>query len=39
LKNLTKKVGNGKEYLRIAVRDEADNAALIEALKEVEKTL
>jgi histidinol-phosphate/aromatic aminotransferase/cobyric acid decarboxylase-like protein len=39
LKNLTKKVGDGNEYLRIAVRDEADNAALITALKEVEKTL
>ena len=33
IKDLTPKVGNGKQYLRIAVRDEADNARLIEALK------
>ena len=33
IKDLTPKVGNGRQYLRIAVRDEADNARLIEALK------
>ena len=33
IKDLSSKVGNGKQYIRIAVRDEADNARLIEALK------
>lgn len=33
IKDLSSKAGNGKQYIRIAVRDEADNARLIEALK------
>lgn len=35
IKDLTKKIGDGKEYIRLAVRDEADNARLVEALKEI----
>lgn len=35
IKNLTHKVGNGKEYVRLAVRDENDNNALIDALNEL----
>ncbi len=33
IKDLSSKAGNGRQYIRIAVRDEADNARLIEALK------
>ncbi len=33
IKDLSSKSGNGRQYIRIAVRDEADNARLIEALK------
>ncbi|MBR5358276.1 MAG: aminotransferase class I/II-fold pyridoxal phosphate-dependent enzyme [Clostridiales bacterium] len=33
IKDLSSKVKNGRQYIRIAVRDEADNARLIEALK------
>ena len=33
LKDLTKKIGNGNEYIRIAVRNEDDNARLIDAMK------
>ena len=36
IKDLTKKVGDGKQYIRLAVRDEKDNDALVAALKEVE---
>jgi len=35
IKNLTKKVGNGKQYIRLAVRDDEDNNKLIATLKEV----
>lgn len=35
IKDLTKKVGDGKQYIRLAVRDEKDNDALVAALKEV----
>ncbi|WP_312102987.1 aminotransferase class I/II-fold pyridoxal phosphate-dependent enzyme [Pygmaiobacter massiliensis] len=35
IKNLTGKVGNGKEYVRIAVRDTEDNMRLVEALKQI----
>lgn len=33
IKDLTKKVGNGKQYIRIAVRNEQDNELLLAALK------
>ena len=33
IKDLTGKVGNGKQYIRLAVRTEEENAALVEALK------
>lgn len=36
IKNLTHKVGNGKEYIRLAVRDENDNNALIDALNGID---
>ena len=38
IKDLTKKVGkaDGRQYIRLAVRDEKDNDALVAALKEVE---
>lgn len=37
IKNLTQKVNNGRQYIRIAVRDEKDNAKLIETLKEYDR--
>ena len=33
IKDLTGKVGNGKQYIRLAVRTEEENAQLVEALK------
>lgn len=36
IKDLTQKVNNGKEYIRIAVRNEADNQVLLNALREIE---
>lgn len=33
IKDLSKKINNGKQYIRIAVRDEYDNKILIDALK------
>lgn len=36
IKNLTKKVDNGKQYIRLAVRTREDNNRLIEALKKYE---
>ena len=33
IKDLTPKLKDGKQYLRLAVRDEADNEKLISALK------
>lgn len=38
IKDLTKKIGeaDGRQYIRLAVRDEKDNDALVAALKEVE---
>ena len=38
IKDLTKQVGgvDGRQYIRLAVRDEKDNDALVAALKEVE---
>lgn len=35
IKDLTSKVGNGKQYIRLAVRDEEENKYLIEQLKEL----
>ena len=35
IKDLTRKIDNGKQYIRIAVRNEGDNAFLIEALTDV----
>lgn len=35
IKNLTGKIGNGKEYIRIAVRTVEENEYLIQSLKEV----
>lgn len=37
IKDLTSKVGNGKEYIRLAVRDEKDNQYLVDQLKEMLK--
>lgn len=37
IKDLSDKIVNGKQYIRIAVRDDADNAKLLSALKEVYK--
>jgi len=37
IKNLTSKINDGNEYVRLAVRDEKDNAFLIEALKNIMK--
>jgi histidinol-phosphate/aromatic aminotransferase/cobyric acid decarboxylase-like protein len=34
IKNLTNKIGNGKQYIRIAVRNETDNDMLVKVLKE-----
>ena len=36
IKNLTKKIGNGKQYIRLAVRTEEDNNLLINVLKKYE---
>ncbi len=36
IKNLTKKIGNGKQYIRLAVRTEEDNNLLINILKNYE---
>ncbi len=36
IKDLTKKIGNGKEYIRIAVRDDIDNNRLIKELRLLE---
>ena len=36
IKNLTKKIGNGKQYIRLAVRKEEDNNLLISILKKYE---
>lgn len=33
IKDLTKKIGNGKQYVRLAVRTQTDNDRLIDALK------
>ncbi len=35
IKDLTKKAGNGKEYVRLAVRDKEDNQKLLDALKDI----
>lgn len=35
IKDLTSKVGNGKQYIRLAVRNEEENKYLIEQLKEL----
>ena len=35
IKDLTHKINDGKQYIRLAVRDEADNARLIAELKEI----
>lgn len=35
IKNLTKKIGNGSQYIRLAVRNEEDNAVLTEALRNI----
>jgi len=35
IKDLTGKIHNGKEYIRLAVRDEKDNAGLLAALKQM----
>lgn len=35
IKDLTPKISNGREYVRIAVRDDYDNALLVNALKEI----
>ncbi len=37
IKNLSKKVGNGKQYIRLAVRTDEDNDKLIEALKRIQE--
>ena len=37
IKDLTHKIDNGRQYIRIAVRDEKDNQRLLEALKKEEK--
>jgi histidinol-phosphate/aromatic aminotransferase/cobyric acid decarboxylase-like protein len=33
IKDLTGKIGNGRQYIRLAVRTEEENAELVEALK------
>lgn len=35
IKDLTKKVGDGKQYIRLAVRNEEDNERLLNALKSI----
>ena len=35
IKTLGKKIKNGKNYLRLAIRDHSDNTRFIEALKRV----
>lgn len=35
IKDLTEKINNGKQYIRIAVRDDEDNAVLVSLLKEL----
>lgn len=35
IKDLSSKVGNGKQYIRLAIRNEEDNAYLIQQLKEL----
>ena len=35
IKDLTEKIGNGKQYIRLAVRKQEENEMLIEALKEI----
>ena len=35
IKDLTKKAGNGKEYIRLAVRNEEDNQKLLDALRDI----
>ncbi len=35
IKDLTPKISNGREYVRIAVRDDFDNSLLVNALKEI----
>lgn len=35
IKDLTGKINNGRQYLRLAVRDEADNARLLAAMQEL----
>lgn len=35
IKDLTHKINDGKQYIRLAVRDEKDNSALITALKSI----
>lgn len=35
IKDLTEKINNGKQYIRIAVRDDADNSVLVALLKEI----
>ncbi len=39
IKDLTSKINDGNEYIRIAVRDDKDNAYLTDALKEVGASL
>lgn len=39
IKNLSKKIGDGNEYIRLAIRTESDNDKLIYALKVIEKTI
>lgn len=36
IKDLTAKVGNGKQYIRLAIRDSKDNDRLIEALQHIQ---
>jgi histidinol-phosphate/aromatic aminotransferase/cobyric acid decarboxylase-like protein/choline kinase len=36
-KSITKKIADGNEYVRLAIRTDDDNAALLAALREVEK--
>ena len=37
IKDLTSKVKNGKQYIRLAVRDKEDNKKMVDALRRIQK--
>ncbi len=39
IKDLTEKIGNGRQYIRLAVRCERDNHVLVANVKEFEKQI